>query len=62
MDKYVIDFENENADENIINEKTHIWLYDFCKIDEKYDHIYGYNIDDFFKTLEKPSLFPYNNS
>lgn len=53
MNKYVIDFENENADENIINEKTHIWLYDFCKIDEKYEHIYGYNIDDFFKTLER---------
>ena len=59
---FVIDFENENNDENITNKKTHVWLADICDI-YAYSHTTVNNINDFMEKIRKnsPAIFYSHN-
>lgn len=59
---YIIDFETRNAREDVINDKTSVWLYDICKIDTL-QHIQGLTIEEFMKAIKNlaPATFYSHN-
>lgn len=59
---YVIDFENENNQNNIDKKYTHVWLADICDI-YAYSHTTSYNIVDFMKSIKRfsPAIFYSHN-
>ena len=49
---YVADFETRNAQKDVDNDSTSIWLWDICDISE-YKHTTGYDMPSFIEYVEK---------